>query len=63
MGLRLDSLPDASQILSIMKRFECFCRMSSHITPDHVAEEVSLGRSPEAHLEAIREYMTLVSTT
>ena len=27
------------------------------ITPDHVAEEVSLGPSPEAHLEAIREYI------
>ena len=34
-----------------------FAAASSHITPDHVAEEVSLGPSPEAHLEAIREYI------
>ena len=34
-----------------------FAAASSHITPDHVAEEVSLGPSPEAHLEAIHEYI------
>jgi G6PDH family F420-dependent oxidoreductase len=34
-----------------------FAAASSHITPDDVAEEVSLGPSPEAHLEAIREYI------
>jgi hypothetical protein len=34
-----------------------FAAASSHITPDDVAEEVSLGPSPEAHLKAIREYI------
>ena len=34
-----------------------FAAASGHITPDHVAEEVSLGPSPEAHLDAIREYI------
>ena len=32
-----------------------FAAASSHITPDHVAEEVSLDPSPESHLEAIRK--------
>ena len=34
-----------------------FAAASSHITPDDVAEEVSLGPSPEPHLKAIRKYI------
>jgi hypothetical protein len=34
-----------------------FAAASSHITPDDVAEEVSLGPSSERHLKAIREYI------
>jgi len=36
---------------------EAFDAASGRITPDHVAEEVSLGPSPEPHLKAIREYI------
>ena len=36
---------------------ETFAAASSHITPDDVAEEVSLGPEPEPHLKAIREYI------
>ncbi len=36
---------------------EAFDAASSRITPDDVAEEVSLGPSPETHLKAIREYI------
>jgi len=46
-GLVMPELPDTGT----------FAAASSHITPDQVAEEVSLGPSPEAHLEAIREYI------
>ena len=34
-----------------------FAAASSHISPDEVAEEVSLGPSPEPHLKAIRKYI------
>ena len=34
-----------------------FDAASSHITQDHVAEDVSLGPSSEPHLKAIREYV------
>jgi G6PDH family F420-dependent oxidoreductase len=34
-----------------------FAAASSHITPDDVAKEVSLGPSPEPHLSSIREYI------
>lgn len=46
-GPVMPELPDT-------KAFEA---ASSHITPDDVAEEVSLGPSPEPHLKAIREYV------
>lgn len=36
---------------------ESFDAASSRVTPDDVAEEVSLGPSPEPHLKAIREYI------
>src|SRR5437879_6410435 len=36
---------------------DTFAAASSHITAVDVAEEVSLGPSPEAHLKAIREYI------
>ena len=36
---------------------ETFDAASSRITQDDVAEEVSLGPSPEVHLKAIREYV------
>ena len=36
---------------------ETFDAASGHITPDDVAEEVSLGPAPEPHLKAIREYI------
>jgi G6PDH family F420-dependent oxidoreductase len=36
---------------------ETFDAASSRITQDDVAEEVSLGPSPEPHLKAIREYL------
>ncbi|MGD9617943.1 MAG: TIGR03557 family F420-dependent LLM class oxidoreductase [Alphaproteobacteria bacterium] len=36
---------------------ESFAAASSHITPEQVGEEVSLGSSPEPHLKAIREYI------
>ena len=34
-----------------------FAAASSHIAPDDVAEEVSLGPSPEPHPKAIRKYI------
>jgi G6PDH family F420-dependent oxidoreductase len=36
---------------------ETFDAASSHVTQDDVAEEISLGPSPEPHLKAIREYI------
>ena len=36
---------------------EAFDAASGHIRPEDVAEEVSLGPSPEPHLKAIREYI------
>ena len=36
---------------------ETFDAASGHIRPEDVAEEVSLGPSPEAHLKSIREYI------
>jgi G6PDH family F420-dependent oxidoreductase len=36
---------------------EAFDAASSHVRPDDVAKEVSLGPSPEPHLKAIREYV------
>jgi alkanesulfonate monooxygenase SsuD/methylene tetrahydromethanopterin reductase-like flavin-dependent oxidoreductase (luciferase family) len=46
-GPVMPELPDATT----------FAAASSRITPDDVAEEVSLGPSPEAHLKAVRKYI------
>jgi hypothetical protein len=36
---------------------KAFDAASGHVRPEDVAEEVSLGPSPEPHLKAIREYI------
>ena len=46
-GPVMPELPDTST----------FAAASSRVTPDDVAEEVSLGPSPQAHLKAIRKYI------